>query len=120
MLKHAARAAAEQLSSFSATSGGRAWRAQRALVRATRLSSQHDAHVRAARNSDRSRKGARYSDQSPSRAATRGALFSCFAAARAACVSTWLGEGRTCSAMRAKCSLAGRLTNNALVEPVRR
>ena len=33
-----------------------------------------------------------YSDQSPSRApraATRGA---CFAAARAACVSTWLGE----------------------------
>ena len=37
-----------------------------------------------------------YSNQSPSRApraATRGA---CFAAARAACVSTWLGEGKYC------------------------
>ena len=36
-----------------------------------------------------------YSNQSPSRApraATRGGLFSCFAAARAASVSTWLGE----------------------------
>ena len=41
-----------------------------------------------------------YSNQSPSRApraATRGtALFSCSAAARAACVSTWLGEAGSC------------------------
>ena len=45
------------------------------------------------------------SNQSPSRApraATRGGLFSCFAAARAACVSTWLGE-RAAFPLQCKC-----------------
>ena len=50
---------------------------------------------------------ATYSDQSPSRApraTTRGALFSCFAAARAACVSTWLGESGNCARTGGTCA----------------
>ena len=42
------------------------------------------------------------SNQSPSRAPRARPPFSCFAATRAACVSTWLGEARRGAAARAR------------------